>query len=794
MTSLLERDSQKGNILDVIDRLEIRVRKLEEVVGGSGGGASGSSSGSSLGVAELVSVSENDAQAGYLNGKLVGDAPLILIEQNDSGDESLLISISAHLHPDAHHNRDHNIISSDHAVTGAALDVIGVVSTDQLGILTPSSSPGVAAALLRTTADGGLTLDHLTLTADLTLSGHIQHSADLEIIAGSIILSATDLQDASWVYGTSGWGVTSGGEADFREVHTDSLIVAASVGSSLIPHMTDTYDLGSATTLWRKGWLSELESVLFVQNSVQVTGGWWMVPHGSGTLAADVTGTDLQVDFGAVMTPGDFVLLRGNMQVEYLQVGSPVTGTIYNATRNLDGSGANAWPAGQVFVVLGTSGDGRIEFDAQTAGPRVSVIEQGATYNGQAERVRIGDLTGWGSLTGYGIAIGLPAGNRLTYDPAHGLVIAGDGAGVTNIDGGNIQADTITTTQLTADAIDSMTVTGATIRTAASGARIEMNTARIFGTDGATVQWEAATADGKFTAGGGDVILDEDGITLIAGSFLSTQNILKWVTSGGTTVLSLAGDSSGNAYVRAGTGGHVTIGVGIAGAQLDVSALEISTNADINLQANDLRTSGGVVVGDTSQNPSGGEIRLYHTDGTWVGQASVIDNTWLRLNQSTGKNIYTPNAVQAIAGFSAGAGVIPAGGSISYVGDLRPYRNSTAYTGYVFVPLISPLTSASWDGDAKSAGNQTIYLGSAFGVPSDARAIAVRLSVRDANVGAHAALGPTLGAYAVLGRVQVANQYVDISGITPCNATGDVNFFSSEAIDNVVIQIYGYFI
>jgi hypothetical protein len=140
----------------------------------------------------------------------------------------------------------------------------------------------------------------------------------------------------------------------------------------ILPETTDTYDLGSATTLWRKGWLSELESILFVQNSVQVTGGWWMVPHASGTLAEDVDTTQTQIDFGTAMTPNDFVILRGNLLVEYMQVGTLVSGTTYNVTRNLDGSGANAWPQGQVFVNLGYNGDGRIEFDAQTAGPRVS--------------------------------------------------------------------------------------------------------------------------------------------------------------------------------------------------------------------------------------------------------------------------------------------------------------------------------------------------------------------------------------------------------------------------------------
>lgn len=330
---------------------------------------------------------------------------------------SQVLTLSAIYHSDLssigandHHNQVHAITGADHTVTGAALDLVGLSGTNALGILTPSANPGTASKILKTNA-------------------------------GQLII---------------------------QDLQTPLLTVSGAVASSLIPELTDSYDLGAATKLWRKGWLSELESILFVQNSVQVTGGWWMVPHGSGTLPADVASGATQIDFGAAMTPNDFVLLRGNLAVEYLQVGTLVSGTTYNVTRNLDGTGANNWPSGHVFVVLGNTGDGRIEFDAQTAGPRLGVFEQGATYNAQTERVRIGDLAGWGSLSGYGVAIGTPAGNRLTYDPTNGLVIAGEGSGVTNINGGNIQTDTITATQISATAIDGMTITGATIRTSPS--------------------------------------------------------------------------------------------------------------------------------------------------------------------------------------------------------------------------------------------------------------------------------------------------------------------------------------
>lgn len=215
----------------------------------------------------------------------------------------------------------------------------------------------------------------------------------------------------------------------------------------ILPATVDTYDLGSSTLLWRKGWLSELDTVLFAENTIQVTGGWWMIPHASGTFSTAVASGDTTIDFGQAMTVGDFLILRSSLQVEYIEIGTLVSGTTYNVTRNLDGSGANAWVQGQVYVVLGQTGDGRIEFDAQTGGPRIHVYEQGATYNAQTERVRIGDLNGWGpySAQTYGVAIGSYADSQcIYYDPVEGLVIYGKltcGAGQVwmSADGINLQ-------------------------------------------------------------------------------------------------------------------------------------------------------------------------------------------------------------------------------------------------------------------------------------------------------------------------------------------------------------------
>ncbi len=208
---------------------------------------------------------------------------------------------------------------------------------------------------------------------------------------------------------------------------------------------------------------------------------------------------------------------------------------------------------GAVFVALGNTGDGRIELTAYDT-PRISVLTQGATYNAQTEYVLIGDLNGMPGITGptMGIYIG-DASNYLKYDGS-ALTIAGNGSGLTSINGSNITTGTINASlvavtnlnaanittgdlaaariqtnvlsalQANATALSAIranlgtitagTIMGGTIRTAVSGARVELNTTQIFGTDGTTIQWYANASDGKLYAGGGKVVLSANGIDI----------------------------------------------------------------------------------------------------------------------------------------------------------------------------------------------------------------------------------------------------------------------------------------
>ena len=199
--------------------------------------------------------------------------------------------------------------------------------------------------------------------------------------------------------------------------------------NGVLPVVGDTSDIGSATQPFRKGFFSELSTLLFKKENVLVMDGSLVLTKQSGKFEENVLPEDTEINFGQILTPGDFLLLRAENKMEYMQVGSLVSGTTYNVTRNLDGSGANDWPAGSVYFVRGHTGDGWLELTANSE-QRISVFLQGNAWNQSTEVARIGKLDGWqtSGLEGYGLALGNQSLNEtMTFaDKTNKLKLSGE--------------------------------------------------------------------------------------------------------------------------------------------------------------------------------------------------------------------------------------------------------------------------------------------------------------------------------------------------------------------------------
>jgi hypothetical protein len=216
---------------------------------------------------------------------------------------------------------------------------------------------------------------------------------------------------------------------------------------NLLPSTSDTRDLGSPFKLWRQGYVSQMNATLFAKETQSLYGGWLSVSKNAGVLAASVSSADTTVDFGTAMTANQFVVIRaadnntGVITAEFMKVGTLVSGTRYNVTRNLSGLGAKDWATGTPFMVRGVAGDGWIELNAFDT-PRMSVFTQGSLYNNSTENLRIGHLTGMpNSSSGIGLYVG-DASNYFRYDSSN-LTLRSGGLNIDNVNGIAMTPNTI---------------------------------------------------------------------------------------------------------------------------------------------------------------------------------------------------------------------------------------------------------------------------------------------------------------------------------------------------------------
>ena len=224
------------------------------------------------------------------------------------------------------------------------------------------------------------------------------------------------------------------------------------------------------------------------------------------------------------------------------------------------------------------------------------------------------------------------------------------------------------------------------------------------------------------------------------------------------------GNYSGGNFLRYTTAGGLVIEAGSGTIILDDTGLTVDAIA-----------AGGSAIAITGN--------LEMADDSWIGYPSgpliTFDNT--------------DEQVEVTGSLAVSANVIVSG-------DYKIYRNATAYTGYIFVPLTTPATSTDWDGDLYDVDNDevTIDLSAAFGIPAEVKAVSLILYASCPTVGQYAALQTVTGINAAVEvRTQVANVLTANSGIVPCDANGDI-FFRTNAVHGaevtVYIRIFGYWI
>ena len=297
------------------------------------------------------------------------------------------------------------------------------------------------------------------------------------------------------------------------------------VGNDVLPETNYDINLGALSKKYLTLHAAELwVETLVAQNTIATIGGRILVGP-TTTLTRDLAAaaTTIYVKHNE-MASGDRTYMEANGKVEFFAITSGATSTgtdySYTVTRNLDGTGANDWYAGDAMFNTGTTGEGFIDLyslhgvKAGTEyGPTiVGNIRLSSTYNDWEERWAIGNLNGlydYGT-TVYGFAAGDPDAANVTVDATNGvrmrqgttntIVLAPNGAsyfaGVMTIDtNGEIRQGT------------------GTLGSNYTGLRIwrDSSIGRIGGYASNVLQWYGDTA-GNLVAGAGYVTLNASGI------------------------------------------------------------------------------------------------------------------------------------------------------------------------------------------------------------------------------------------------------------------------------------------
>jgi hypothetical protein len=308
-------------------------------------------------------------------------------------------------------------------------------------------------------------------------------------------------------------------------------------------------------------------------------------------------------------------------------------------------------------------------------------------------------------------------------------------------------------------------------------------------------QWWGGS-DGKLYAGGGDVIIDDIGISIVNPSpgigdqpfrFIDSNNNQYFSISGasilghteGTMILENPPEEPLNSYTEFSIIAKNTVNV-TSFSRLDLQAFDdggkiINTNA--NFSAPNIMVSQNLVVDGTIKDGDGvaylksnakaadsdkldGHDSTYYqqnmldVDAAEIGYNRTTDGPALidfhtindkkdydvRIVASGGDTVVGNAQLDYYAKQHVFTGQVKNGAGINYLlatgkaadADKLDGLDSTAFGRPVF--LVTPLTSTAWDGDAFSTTAKTkIDLSVVFGVPAGAKGIFVRLVARDSG-------------------------------------------------------------
>lgn len=524
------------------------------------------------------------------------------------------------------------VISSTTVVTNLAADHVNKTITAGAGLTGGGALTSGSGVTVNVGAGAGLTVnaDDVALTTPGTLTVSTSNSSSGNHTHA--VTSSSNPGAAASLLATDGSGFLT-----LVKLNTDTLadksggnltispagdVIFDPTGNDLLPATNYDLNIGALSKKYLTLHAAELwVETLVAQETIATIGGRVLVGP-TTTLTRDLGSGDTTIYVKHnQMASGDRAYMEANGSVEFFAITSSYTEITpneeysYTVTRDLDGTGANQWYAGDAIFNTGTTGDGWIDlYSVQSmkagvtqAGPSiVGNVRNSATYNDWGERWAIGNLNG---LYGYGVdtygaAFGQYASGKanITIDATNGLRLRSyttDILQIKNSDGlGYIVGP------LYLDSAGGIFQGTGTFASPTTGLKIwnDSGVGRIAGYNAGTVQWYGNT-DGKLYAGGGAVALDANGVRLTSGT--GTPNALNWSDGTYTTGTVRSDTAAGTSYLRLIANGNVGNATGYVeihasdsnAAASHQSKIQMTSGASRNIQ---ITTSSTTIAGTVS--------------------------------------------------------------------------------------------------------------------------------------------------------------------------------------------------
>ena len=211
------------------------------------------------------------------------------------------------------------------------------------------------------------------------------------------------------------------------------------VGTDILPTTNYESNIGSFTKKFLSLHAAELNVDTIVASERRSTIGGRLNIGLGNILVSDLStsGTTLYVKHNN-LNVNDILHFEKDGSVEFMKVTASNGGSAgnysYSVTRNLDGSSANAWSAGDSLINTGTTGNAFLDIyslnslktGVSTNGATIAYMERtGTAYNDIDSRAIVGNLKGWYGYNNniYGAGFGDYSNENLVIDATNGLRI-----------------------------------------------------------------------------------------------------------------------------------------------------------------------------------------------------------------------------------------------------------------------------------------------------------------------------------------------------------------------------------